>query len=92
MNIVDKIPAFDDESLATLRKNAARLTIEGNGPRRTEAESILPLIDAEVAKRLERLQKANGAARSRVGRSWTRTGRSCVEPNGRMYLAAGQDC
>ena len=63
MKIADKIPAFDDESLATLRKNAARLTAEGDGPRRTEAEFILPLIDAEVTKRLEKLPKPNRVAR-----------------------------
>lgn len=63
MKIADRIPAFDDESLATLRNNAARLSVEGAGPRRTEAESILPLIDAEVAKRREQLPKPIRAAR-----------------------------
>jgi hypothetical protein len=63
MKIADRIPTFDDESLATLRKNAARLTIGGDGPRRREAEFILPLIEAEVAKRLEKLPKPNRVAR-----------------------------
>ena len=62
MKIVDKIPTFDDESLATLRENAARLMIGGEGPRRWEAEFILPLIEAEVAKRLEKLSKPKRAS------------------------------
>jgi hypothetical protein len=63
MKIVDKIPTFNDESLATLRENASRLTTTGgDGPRRREAEFILPLIDAEVAKRLEQLPKPKRAS------------------------------
>jgi hypothetical protein len=63
MKIADKIPTFDDESLATLRENASRLTTaEGDGVRRREAEFILPLIDAEVAKRLEQLPKPKRAS------------------------------
>jgi hypothetical protein len=54
MNIADKIPTFDDESLANLRANASRIAGKGSGPRNWEAELILPLIDAEVAKRLEK--------------------------------------
>jgi hypothetical protein len=61
MNIADKIPTFDDEALATLRANASRLTIGADGPRRREAETILPLIDAEVAKRLEKSPKPKRA-------------------------------
>ncbi|HLW91777.1 MAG TPA: hypothetical protein VKS78_10810 [Roseiarcus sp.] len=63
MKIADRIPTFDDESLATLRENASRLTIGRDGPRKIEAELILPLIDAEVAKRLEKLPKPNRVAR-----------------------------
>ena len=54
MNIADKIPTFDDEALANLRANACRMASEGSGPRNREAEFILPLIDAEVAKRVEK--------------------------------------
>lgn len=66
MNIVDRIPTFDDASLATLRANASRMAEGGNGPRKTEAELILPLIDAEVAKRLEKSPRAPVRKRRRT--------------------------
>lgn len=66
MNIVDKIPTFDNESLANLRANASRMANGGDGPRNREAESILPLIDAELAKRLEKSAPASARKRRRV--------------------------
>lgn len=69
MKLADRIPTFDDESLATLRENASRLTIGNDGPRRSEAEFILPLIDAEVAKRQEKLPKSNRVAARKARRT-----------------------
>jgi hypothetical protein len=66
MNIVDKIPTFDDDALATLRTNASRIANGGNGSRKREAESILPLIDAEVARRLEKLPLTSVRKRRRT--------------------------
>jgi hypothetical protein len=51
LSIADLIPQMDDKALVSLRNNALRLGAGAESPRQKEAESLIPLIDAEVALR-----------------------------------------
>ena len=49
--LADMIPAMSDPDLKALRANAARLSDSGSPTQMTAAAEILPLIDAETARR-----------------------------------------
>jgi hypothetical protein len=49
--LADMIPAMSDPDLKALRANAARLAETGSPTQVTAAADILPLIDAETARR-----------------------------------------
>ena len=49
--LADMIPAMSDPDLKALRANAARLSESGSPTQMTAAAEILPLIDAETARR-----------------------------------------
>lgn len=49
--LADKIPAMSDPDLKALRANAARLVEHGSSNQVIAAADILPLIDAETARR-----------------------------------------
>ena len=49
--LADMIPAMSDPDLKALRANAARLSDSGSPTQMTAASEILPLIDAETARR-----------------------------------------
>ena len=49
--LADMIPAMSDPDLKALRANAVRLSETGSPARMTAASEILPLIDAENARR-----------------------------------------
>ena len=49
--LADMIPAMSDTDLKALRANAARLSDSGSPTQMTAAAEILPLIDAETARR-----------------------------------------
>ena len=49
--LADMIPAMSDPDLKALRANAARLSESGTPTQATAASEILPLIDAETARR-----------------------------------------
>ncbi|GAA0869333.1 hypothetical protein GCM10009116_11690 [Brevundimonas basaltis] len=49
--LADMIPAMSDPDLKALRANAARLSEAGTPAQMTAAGDILPLIDAETARR-----------------------------------------
>jgi hypothetical protein len=49
--LADMIPAMTDADLVTLRANAARLLEHGASTQVTAAGDIIPVIDAEVARR-----------------------------------------
>ncbi|WP_298747127.1 hypothetical protein [uncultured Brevundimonas sp.] len=49
--LADMIPAMSDPDLKALRANAARLAETGSPVQMAAAAEILPLIDAEVARR-----------------------------------------
>lgn len=53
-NIADltaRIPAMDDTALNTLHANAVRLQTAGNTQQRNSAAALLPVLEAERAKR-----------------------------------------
>jgi hypothetical protein len=49
--LADMIPAMSDADLKALRANAARLSESGSAVQMNTAAEILPLIDAETARR-----------------------------------------
>jgi hypothetical protein len=49
--LADMIPAMSDPDLKALRANAARLSESGSAVQMNTAAEILPLIDAETARR-----------------------------------------
>ena len=49
--LADMIPAMTDPDLKALRANAARLSESGSAVQMNTAAEILPLIDAETARR-----------------------------------------
>jgi len=49
--LADMIPAMSDPDLKALRANAARLSESGSTVQMNTAAEILPLIDAETARR-----------------------------------------
>ena len=49
--LADMIPAMSDADLKALRANAERLTTSGSAVQAATAADILPLIDAETARR-----------------------------------------
>lgn len=49
--LADMIPAMSDPDLKALRANAERLTASGSPVQAATAADILPLIDAETARR-----------------------------------------
>ena len=51
--LADMIPAMTDADLVTLRANAARLVEHGASTQVIAASDILPVIDAEVARRAQ---------------------------------------
>lgn len=49
--LADMIPAMSDADLKSLRVNAERLSVSESPTRAASAADILPLIDAETARR-----------------------------------------
>lgn len=49
--LADMIPAMTDADLKSLRTNAERLSAQGSATQAAAAAEILPLIDAEAARR-----------------------------------------
>jgi hypothetical protein len=66
LSIADLIPQMDDKALISLRVNALRLGAGSESPRQKEAESLIPLIDAEVALRKAAKPKATPAPRKKA--------------------------
>ena len=65
MDLVEKLPHMTDDALETLAINARRLA-EGSSVQQSDARSLLPAIDAELAtRRAAKYAKtrANAAAR-----------------------------
>lgn len=51
MKIVEMLPELDAAALATVHANALRLSSTGSDKQRAQADAVLPLIEAEQAKR-----------------------------------------
>lgn len=66
MTMIERIPAMTDAELASLRANAARLSTSGSAKQQTDAASLLPAIDEEMATRQQ--AKADAAAERRAAR------------------------
>ncbi len=47
----DRVPQMTDVALATLKDNAARLKDQGTTVQRTSATDLLPVVEAEIARR-----------------------------------------
>jgi hypothetical protein len=65
MSIADLIPQMDDKALASLRVNASRIGAGAEGPRQKEAETLIPLIDAEMDARKAAKPKVVAAPRKK---------------------------
>jgi hypothetical protein len=48
--LIDRLSSLDKQQLLNLRTNARRLTADA-GPKADEAVALLPLIEAEIARR-----------------------------------------
>lgn len=59
-----RVPEMDNKSLATLRANAERLAASGSERQKAAAGDLLPVIDAELAKRAEAAAAAKPAKKS----------------------------
>jgi hypothetical protein len=66
LSIADLIPQMDDKALVSLRNNALRIGAGVEGPRQKEAETLIPLIDAEVALRKAAKPKVVPAPRKKA--------------------------
>ena len=68
--LADMIPAMSDPDLKALRANAERLTTSGSAVQAATAADILPLIDAETARRADApavaVKKPRAPARKKV--------------------------
>lgn len=68
--LADMIPAMSDPDLKALRLNATRLAETGSPVQQTAAAEILPLIDAETARRASApsttVKKARAPAKKKV--------------------------
>ncbi|MGA0603294.1 hypothetical protein ACO2Q3_21480 [Caulobacter sp. KR2-114] len=53
MALADNLHAYDNAALGTLRDNAERLAAGPDGQRQRDAATLLPLIEAELAARVE---------------------------------------
>jgi len=50
-DMASRLPELDDKALATLQDNAERLSRLGSEAQRKAAESLLPVLKAEIASR-----------------------------------------
>ena len=68
--LADMIPAMSDPDLKALRVNAERLSGSGSPTQAATAADILPLIDAETARRADApaatVKKARAPAKKKV--------------------------
>ena len=51
LKITDMLPGLDDKALAMVHANAVRLMSAGDARQQEQAETLLPLVDAERAQR-----------------------------------------
>lgn len=66
MDLVEKIPGMSDDALQTLASNARRLVTGGTPAQQSDARSLLPAIDAELATRRDaKLAKLRAASATR---------------------------
>lgn len=66
MKIINMLPQLDAAALATVHANAVRLAADGTDKQRAEAGAVLPLIEAEQAKRVGEAGPKTVKARSKT--------------------------
>ena len=52
MKILEMLPQLDADALATVHANALRLADQGSPKQKAEASDVLPMIEAEQARRV----------------------------------------
>ena len=52
MSMAARLPTMPDADLASLRANVVRLLDSGTGKQKTQAEELLPFVEAEVQARI----------------------------------------
>ncbi len=65
LDLTDRLSSLDKDQLLNLRANARRLQADA-GPKTDEAAALLPLIDAELAKRAAAVAVKAAPKRKRV--------------------------
>jgi hypothetical protein len=60
----DRVPAMDDKQLGTLLANAQRLAADGTKQQKAAAADLLPVLEAELAKRADNKRAAVAAKAS----------------------------
>src|SRR5262245_65573016 len=59
VDLRDRVPQMEDSALAALKANAVRLKEQGTTQQRAAATDLLPVVEAEIARR--RAEKAASA-------------------------------
>ena len=66
MAITDIIPRLDDKELANLRDNALRLSASDDARKQEQAADLLPVVDAEIERRLSLVPKKVAKPRTKA--------------------------
>lgn len=66
MKILEMLPQLDADALATVHANATRLVDQGSPKQKAEATDVLPLIEAEQARRVAEGQPAKPKAKAKA--------------------------
>jgi hypothetical protein len=69
MTMAARLPTMPDADLASLRANAIRLFESGSAKQKTQAEELLPLVEAEVQARIAAKPPKKSAAKPRVSKA-----------------------
>ena len=69
MSMAARLPTMPDADLASLRANALRLFETGSAKQKTQAEELIPLVEAEVQARIAAKPPKKSAAKPRVSKA-----------------------
>lgn len=71
MSLIEKIPEMTDEGVRNLLANARRLGEHGTDAQRAASAELLPVLEAEAARRLEDRKVVLAERRAAAGRTRT---------------------
>lgn len=71
MKIIDMLPELDADALKTVHINAMRLVSTGSKTQKEQAQTALPLIEAEQARRAEMAPPKAKSTRAKVAKTDT---------------------